>query len=107
MMSLAVKMFAATSIVTLAICAFGPESRAQRANAAAQSAQQAPHLLPAGDRADRLRIAQARRQIERKPAPVPIRASPQPLLFLSDAYMKNEKQTEDRLKRVMTICKGC
>lgn len=107
MMSLAVKMFAATSIVALAICAFGPESRAQRANAAAQSAQHAPHLLSAGDRADRLRVAQARRQIERRPAPTPARVSPEPLLFLSDEYMKSEKQTEDRLKRVMTICKGC
>jgi hypothetical protein len=107
MMSLACKTFVVTTSLTLGICAFVPGSHAQRANAASQSALEAPHLLPARDRADRLRAAQARRQIERKTALAPARASSEPPLFLSDEYLKSEKQTEDRLKRVMSICKGC
>ncbi len=104
---IAVKVLAAMTILTLGICGFGPESQAQRANAAAQSAVETPHILSARDRADRLRVAQAKRQAERKTALAPARASSEPLLFLSDEYMKSEKQTEDRLKRVMSICKGC
>jgi hypothetical protein len=101
------KAFAAMTILALGICGFGPESQAQRANAAGQSAVEGPRLLPARDRADRLRVAQTKPQVERKTALAPARASSEPLLFLSDEYMKSEKQTEDRLKRVMSICKGC
>lgn len=107
MMTLSRKMFAVAAILALGICGFGPESRAQPANAAAPSALQAPQLLPPRDRANQLRAAPPKRQIERKATVAPAPASPEPLLFLSDEYMKNEKQTEDRLKRVMSICKGC
>ena len=31
---------------------------------------------------------------------------PEPL-YLSEAYVKKEQQTEDRLKRTMKICTGC
>ena len=106
-MSLAFKLFAVTTTLALGVCAFGPGSHAQRANAQSQPALKAPQVLPKRDAADRLRIAQAKRQIERKNANALARASSEPLLFLSDEYLKSEKQTEDRLKRVMTICKGC
>jgi hypothetical protein len=106
-MCLACKLFAVMTTLTLGICAFAPSSHAQRAKAGSQSAFEAPHALSKRDWADRLRIAEPKRQIERKSANAPAPASLEPLLFLSDEYLKSEKQTEDRLKRVMTICKGC
>jgi hypothetical protein len=106
-MSPAFKLFAVITSLALGICAFVPGSHAQRATAQSQPALEASQVLPKRDAADRLRIAQAKRQIARKSANALARASPEPLLFLSAEYLKSEKQTEDRLKRVMTICKGC
>jgi hypothetical protein len=97
---------AVMTTLTLGIYAFVPVNHLQRANAA-QSALETQHVALKRDPVDRLRIAEATRQIERKSANAPARASSEPLLFLSDEYLKREKQTEDRLKRVMTICKGC
>ena len=105
-MSLVFKLFAVMSTLALGVFAVVPGSPAQRANAQSQPALKAPHVLPKAKPAD-LRIAQAKRQLERKNGNALARASAEPLLFLSDEYLKNEKLTEDKLKRVMTICKGC
>ena len=52
-----------------------------------------------------------------QPQPVPKAAAsaraklappfPEPPLYLSEAYLKKEQQTEDRLKKVMNICSRC
>ena len=52
-----------------------------------------------------------------QPQPVPRAAAsaraklappvPEPPLYLSEAYLKKEQQTEDRLKKVMNICSRC
>ena len=39
--------------------------------------------------------------------PPPAPPVPEPLLYLSEAYLKKEQQTEDRLKKVMNICSRC
>lgn len=39
-----------------------------------------------------------------QPETAPAGAAP---VFLSDAWLRQEKQTDDRLKRFMNICKGC
>ena len=105
-MSVAFKLFAVTGMLALGVFAFAPGSHAQKAKAQSQPALQAPRVLPKPKPAD-LRIAQPKRQIEPQRATAPARASPEPLLFLSAEYLQNEKQVEDKLKRVMTICKGC
>ena len=105
-MSVAFKLFAVTGMLALGVFAFAPGSHAQKAKAQSQPALQAPRVLPKPKPAD-LRIAQPKRQIEPQRATALARASPEPLLFLSAEYLQNEKQVEDKLKRVMTICKGC
>ena len=41
-----------------------------------------------------------------KPTVRAVQPAPE-LLYLSEAYIKKEQQTEDRLKRIMKICTGC
>jgi inactivated superfamily I helicase len=101
------KRYALMTTLTLGVYAFVPDNYEPRANAASRSSPEAHHVSPKRDPADRSRIAQAKRQIVSGSVKAPASASSEPLLFLSDEYLKREKQTEDRLRRLMTICKGC
>jgi hypothetical protein len=45
----------------------------------------------------------------KNPAPAAAIApiAPEPPVFLSDEWRRKEQLTEDRLRRIMNICKGC
>ena len=104
-MCLYFKLFAVMTTLALGGCALVPDDHAQRENAASQSSLEAQHLSPNSDPADRSHIAQARREMEISSAKAPARASLELPKYLSAEYLKREKQTEDRLKRVMTSAK--
>lgn len=55
------------------------------------------------------RVTRAHRQASPKIAVAPTGVVPPSMepVFLSDAWLKQEKQTDDRLRRFMNICKGC
>jgi len=76
-------------------------SAAPQINSASQPSLQKSGVEP--------RSAPAKKQPRAKaiialPRAVPAAQAP---LFLSEEYLEKEKLTEDRLKRAMTICKGC
>lgn len=48
-----------------------------------------------------------RHRVVRKPKPVDTTEADKQPVFLSDAWLKQEKLTDDKLKRFMNICKGC
>jgi hypothetical protein len=51
-------------------------------------------------------VARAPRRTSPKSAAASTTIAPQQV-FLSDAWLKQEKVTDDKLKRFMNICKGC
>jgi len=98
------------SALIIAAVAFGAlNMNVQAANAETKLnvvSPQAPSNLKSKDR---VRVARAHRRTTRKHAvaPAPTTGANTEPVFLSDAWLKQEKRTDDRLKRFMNICKGC
>lgn len=79
------------------------------ANAEPQTSVVSPHASPDVKSKTHHRVAHAPRQVSPRDAAASTGVAPtntEPV-FLSDAWLKQEKQTDDRLKRFMNICKGC
>jgi hypothetical protein len=82
----------------------------QKANAEPQPGPPSRSVPAARQSSDKSHIAQARSQVKLTAALARTTPAPpalEPPLYLSEAYLKKEQQTEDRLKRVMNICSGC
>ena len=81
----------------------------QKANAEPQPGSPSRPVPVARQSSDKSQIARARSQVKLEAASARPKLAPDSLepLYLSEAYLKKEKQTEDGLKRVMNICSGC
>ena len=100
----------------IAVVAFAaPGIGMQTANAEPRPGAVSSHAPSDLKSKTRPRLARARRRISPKIAASPTNAAPptetvpagEDPVFLSDAWLKKEKQTDERLKRFMNICKGC
>ena len=66
------------------------------------------HASPGVKSKTRPRVARVPRHADPKSAAARTETAPAGAeVFLSDAWLKQEKLTDDRLKRFMNICKGC
>jgi hypothetical protein len=96
-------------VVVTAAVAFAALGNVQKANAESRPGVVSPHAPPDIKSKTRHRVARAPRQTTAKSATAQTEVAPTGAdpVFLSDAWLKQEKQTDDRLRRFMNICKGC
>jgi hypothetical protein len=82
------------------------------ANAEPQPASASQHVTPNPKPKERPHAADAKPRVKPKNAngrsePVSVAPEPEPPVFLSEEWIKKDRETENRLKRIMNICKGC
>jgi histone deacetylase complex regulatory component SIN3 len=96
-------------VIAAAVALGAMSMTVQKANAEPQpsvvSTKTSAHLKSK----DRVRASRAHRGNApiHTAAPTPTTGASTEPVFLSDAWLKQEKQTDDRLRRFMNICKGC
>jgi hypothetical protein len=93
-----------TAAVAFAVHGLG----VRKANAESRPSVTSPQTSPDVKSKTRHRVTRAPRHAGPTHAAAATEAAPAGAeVFLSDAWLKQEKQTDDRLKRFMNICKGC
>ena len=97
----AIKLLALTAALSVGgSSGFVQQANAEPRTSLSRSVLTAGSHTPAEDQ-HKLRASQRAKPTMRAVQPA------QELLYLSEAYIKKEQQTEDRLKRIMRICTGC